>query len=125
MWHLIESEKRVAESIIYFKARVYLLQANCSRGSALEGCALPLEGGGPRGRKRACLSIRLYQNNTPWRRLLLRSEMKVGEEEEGGNKSSERWIRRERGRAALGAMTKVKKKENIRETAVIKAGRRS
>lgn len=43
---------------------MYLLQANCSRGSALEECARSLEGGGPRGRKRACLSIRLYQKNT-------------------------------------------------------------
>ena len=43
---------------------MYLLQTNCSRGSALQGCALGREGGGPRGHKRACLSIRLYQKNT-------------------------------------------------------------
>ena len=56
--------ERERESTIYFKARVYLLQTNCSRGSALEGCALGREGGGPQGHKRACLSIRLYQKNT-------------------------------------------------------------
>lgn len=32
--------KRAREKNFYFKARVYLLQTNCSRGSALEGCAL-------------------------------------------------------------------------------------
>ncbi len=52
---------------------MYLLQTNCSKGSALEGCALEREGGGPRGHKRACLSIR----KTLWR-LLLRSEMGFG-----------------------------------------------
>lgn len=51
--------KEESESIIYFKARVYLLQTNCSRGSALEGCALVREG----GLRRACLSIRLYHKN--------------------------------------------------------------
>lgn len=56
--------KEESESIIYFKARVYLLQANCRRGSALEGCALRREGGGPQGHKKACLSITLYQKNT-------------------------------------------------------------
>lgn len=63
---------RERENIIYFKARVYLLQTNCSRGSALEGCALQREGGGPRGHKRACLSIRLYQKNTAATALKIR-----------------------------------------------------
>lgn len=55
-----ESEQ---ESIIYFKARVYLLQTNCSRGSALQGV---LSGERAEGLRdiRACLSIRLYQKNT-------------------------------------------------------------
>ena len=59
-----KKERESELCIIYFKARVYLLRTNCSRGSALEGCALLREGGGPRGHKRACLSIRLYQKNT-------------------------------------------------------------
>lgn len=85
---------------VCFKARVYLLQTNCSRGSALEGCALGREGGGPRGHKRACLSIRRYQKNKVLTALKIRDGVRG--EREGmkrfteGNKSSERLIKRKR-----------------------------
>lgn len=59
-----EGEKKTEqESIIYFKARVYLLQTNCSRGSALQGVLSGERAEGLRD-TRACLSIRLYQKNT-------------------------------------------------------------
>lgn len=84
---------------------MYLLQTNCSRGSALEGCALSREGGGPQGHKRACLSIRLYQKNTAATALKIRDGVWEEEDEKvfftGGNKRNERWIRgkmSERGR---------------------------
>lgn len=61
---------------------MYLLQTNCSRGSALEGCALEREGGGPQGHKRACLSIRLYQKNSAATALKIRDGVWEEEEEE-------------------------------------------
>lgn len=76
---------------------MYLLQTNCSKGSALEGCALKREGGGPQGHKRTCLSIRLYQKNTVATAFKIRDG--VWEEQRrmkrftGGNKRNERWIR--------------------------------
>lgn len=79
---------------------MYLLQTNCSRGSALEGYALGREGGGPRGHKRACLSIRLYQKNTVATALKIRDgvweEWRRMKRFTGGNKINERWIKRKR-----------------------------
>lgn len=85
---------------------MYLLQTNCSRGSALEGCALGREGGGPRGHKRACLSIELYRKNIVATALKIRDGVLGGVEEwlrrmkrfTGGNvkKRKGRWIRRKR-----------------------------
>lgn len=73
---------------------MYLLQTNCSRGSALEGCALRREGGGPQGHKRACLSIRLYQKNTVATALKIRDgvweERRRMKRFTGGNKRNER-----------------------------------
>lgn len=92
----------VRESIIYFKARVYLLQTNCSRGSALEAYALGREGGGPQGHKRACLSIRLYQKNTLATALKIRDwvweEWRRMKRFTGGNKRTEKRIKRKRAR---------------------------
>lgn len=109
---------------------MYLLQANCSRGSALEGCARSLEGGGPRGRKRACLSIRLYQKNTAATALKIRDGGsgggRGGDEKvlAGGNKRSGRWIRegneRERKRHAMscfGTNASVGKKKQKKKKA--------
>lgn len=67
---------REGESIIYFKARVYLLYTNCGRGSALEGCALSGEGRGPQGQKENIYLSGFIRKTL--RQLLLRSEMWLG-----------------------------------------------
>lgn len=104
MWYLIWNERkreRKKKSIICFKARVYLLHTNCGRGSALEGCVLRREGGGPQGHQRACLSVGLYQNNTVATALNIRrgvcKEWRRMEQFTGGNKRSETWIKSEGG----------------------------
>lgn len=132
MWHSIWKERTSGSEmcIIYFKARVYLLQTNCGRGSALEGCALGREGGGPRGPKWACLSLWLYQKNTVATALKIRGG-RVNRFT-GGNKINERGKMR-----GVGGGQKTKRewerKRHVSvcvptpqwKAAVIKAGRRS
>lgn len=68
---------------------MYLLQTNCRRGSALEGCALGREGVGL-GDVREHVYLLDFIRKTPWR-LLLRSETWGFT---GGNKINERGMKR-------------------------------